>query len=912
MFLSCLHELCKPGFYRLQYLLSCRPKHSNYDKYHERDYSYGSEEVSRGSALSSSGVHHKHKKSSHRHRDYDDTQAYHKRVRTSDEWNDAPSPTPPKSPKRSSKKHKSHSSRYGGKDNYDGDRTSLECTDIHSFNFRASLMSELTKKHNYKEELFRRGAAESTSSNKNRELSKTNGSSPKARKNSDPVPLEQIQLPPERKTTKSPDRKAESKTMSIPTAVSSRIPLPSNPPKPQGTKRYRDSTPHLPSADPNLPSGPTSIKECSKRTTLVDLPLPPGFDASTMSDIARSQFPNTQASSNPRKSVRSTVLQRPKICEQRSKTRNNVTWGERSVTAFETLEQVGEGTYGHVYKARDRITGEFKALKKVRLENEREGFPITAVREIKILRQLRHENIVNLCEIVTDKDDATDFKKDRGAFFLVFDYMDHDLYGLLESGLVTFTEAHVASLMKQLMLGLHYCHSRNFLHRDIKCSNILINNRGQLKLADFGLARLYIADDKERPYTNKVITLWYRPPELLLGEERYGPAVDIWSCGCILGELFTRKPMFAANEEMEQLEVICRVCGYPDNLTWPDVDHLPMYSTFRPKQLYKRRLRQNYKFLPTLALDLLDSMLYLDPRKRCSAREALDCPWLRNIDPTAIPPPNMPTNQHCHEMWSKKRRKVMRHEQEIKAQKLGIEMRDPAGIAASASSSSAQWAAGKPSVRPVEQHMPNAVSTAAESQSSASEGNTVRRTFAPPSQPSSYPAPPFQRTTKGTYTAAEDGQFSRAAALDSGSSNLLTSLTELSSSSDLSAQIRDLRALGECNPENLGALISDVLQTDPSILEQLQSLIGPIDCVEDVSAVFASKLLSLLTELAESEAMTTTTNINDFNDVSIQTALPPPLQDQQHLGDTTLVHHHPARAVNPRLSSMGPQQTKGD
>ena len=94
------------------------------------------------------------------------------------------------------------------------------------------------------------------------------------------------------------------------------------------------------------------------------------------------------------------------------------------------------------------------------------------------------------------------------------------------------------------MEGLAYCHDRNFLHRDIKCSNILMNNRGQVKLADFGLARLYNAEDKERPYTNKVITLWYRPPELLLGEERYGPAIDVWSCGCILGELFYKKPMF--------------------------------------------------------------------------------------------------------------------------------------------------------------------------------------------------------------------------------------------------------------------------------------------------------------------------------------------------------------------------------
>ena len=135
------------------------------------------------------------------------------------------------------------------------------------------------------------------------------------------------------------------------------------------------------------------------------------------------------------------------------------------------------------------------ALKKVRLENEKEGFPITAVREIKILRQLRHKNIIGLKEIVTDKQDAVDFRKEKGSFYLVFEFMDHDLMGLLDSGLVDFNASINASIMRQLLDGLSYCHDRNFLHRDIKCSNILINNRGQVKLADFGLARLFVVSD---------------------------------------------------------------------------------------------------------------------------------------------------------------------------------------------------------------------------------------------------------------------------------------------------------------------------------------------------------------------------------------------------------------------------------
>ncbi|ENN81623.1 hypothetical protein YQE_01986, partial [Dendroctonus ponderosae] len=434
-----------------------------------------------------------------------------------------------------------------------------------------------------------------------------------------------------------------------------------------------ESPPSSPS--PPIPS-PKKEKTppLSTRKSVKDLPMPPvvpGTDELSGDDDENTSTPPRIVPMNKlekfKPSSKAKFVKRPRILRRRTSRNFQMSgkdWGERCVDMFEVIAQIGEGTYGQVYKAKDVHANELVALKKVRLENEKEGFPITAVREIKILRQLNHKNIVNLREIVTDKQDAIDFRKEKGSFYLVFEYMDHDLMGLLESGMVDFNEMNNACIMKQLLDGLNYCHKKNFLHRDIKCSNILMNNKGEVKLADFGLARLYNAEDRQRPYTNKVITLWYRPPELLLGEERYGPAIDIWSCGCILGELFLKKPLFQANAEMAQLDRISKVCGTPTPAVWPSVIKLPLFHALKPNKLHRRKLREDFVFMPTPALDLLDKMLELDPDRRITAEDALKSSWLKTINPDQIQAPELPTWQDCHELWSKKRKRQIREQQE--------------------------------------------------------------------------------------------------------------------------------------------------------------------------------------------------------------------------------------------------------
>ena len=213
------------------------------------------------------------------------------------------------------------------------------------------------------------------------------------------------------------------------------------------------------------------------------------------------------------------------------------------IDRYEKLENIGEGTYGVVYKARDTQTGEIYALKKIKLETEQEGIPSTAIREIALLKELQHPNIVRLVNVLhTDK-----------KLTLVFEYLDQDLKKLLDTSVQGFTDIQIKvnhhivkpfqSYLWQLLAGIAKCHQHKVLHRDLKPQNLLINREGILKLADFGLARAFGIPVKN--FTHEVVTLWYRAPDILMGSKNYSTSVDIWSVGCIFAEIVNRKPLFA-------------------------------------------------------------------------------------------------------------------------------------------------------------------------------------------------------------------------------------------------------------------------------------------------------------------------------------------------------------------------------
>jgi serine/threonine protein kinase len=281
---------------------------------------------------------------------------------------------------------------------------------------------------------------------------------------------------------------------------------------------------------------------------------------------------------------------------------------------YRRLEKIGEGTYGVVYKAEDRKSKDIVALKKIRLEAEDEGVPSTAIREISLLKELQHDNIVSLREAINQDN----------KLYLVFEYLDQDLKRYMDLQRQHLPRSLVKSYLYQLLLGISFCHGHRIIHRDLKPQNVLIDRKGTLKLADFGLARAFSVPLKT--YTHEVVTLWYRAPEILLGGKQYSTAIDVWSIGCIFAEMVTHHPLFPGDSEIDQLYSIFRILGTPNDEIWPGVSSYIDYKTTFPKWS-PQSLSNILSNLESDGIDLLAKMLTYEPNKRISAREALNHPF---------------------------------------------------------------------------------------------------------------------------------------------------------------------------------------------------------------------------------------------------------------------------------------------
>jgi len=290
---------------------------------------------------------------------------------------------------------------------------------------------------------------------------------------------------------------------------------------------------------------------------------------------------------------------------------------------YTKLDKLGEGTYATVYKGKSRLTDTLVALKEIRLEHE-EGAPCTAIREVSLLKDLKHANIVTLHDIVhTDK-----------SLTLVFEYLERDLKQYMDDCGAILAMNNVKLFLFQMLRGLAYCHSRRVLHRDLKPQNLLINERGELKLADFGLARAKSVPTKT--YSNEVVTLWYRPPDVLLGSTEYSTPIDMWGVGCIFYEMASGRPLFPGSTVEDELHLIFKVLGTPTENNWPGISRSEELAGYKFPSYQSESLVTKAPRLDTDGINLLTSFLLFEAKKRLPAREALKHPYFSSFPPEIV------------------------------------------------------------------------------------------------------------------------------------------------------------------------------------------------------------------------------------------------------------------------------------
>ncbi|OZJ03304.1 hypothetical protein BZG36_02287 [Bifiguratus adelaidae] len=348
----------------------------------------------------------------------------------------------------------------------------------------------------------------------------------------------------------------------------------------------------------------------------------------------------------------------------------------RNVADYKRLNRIGEGTYGIVYRAEDTKSphGTVVAMKKIRMERETDGLPMSSLREILLLGKLKHPNVVNVLNIAVGAP--------LDAIYMVMEYCAQDLATLMDHIPSPFTPGEIKCLMLQLLKGVEFCHDMFIIHRDLKLSNLLLTSKGILKIADFGLARTFSMPTK--PMTPKVVTLWYRCPELLFGDKNYTTAVDMWSVGCILGEFLQGTPLLPGNIEQRQIELIVQLIGAPTDKIWPSFHRLPLAHTFRlpdNRQVDERmtmmnNLKVQFRDITPATLSLLNGLLTYDPRRRLAVKQALKSAYFMEA-PYAKEPAQLPTYPEIRNQLSEKvaaqeksereRRKRLAHQSDIES-----------------------------------------------------------------------------------------------------------------------------------------------------------------------------------------------------------------------------------------------------
>jgi len=322
----------------------------------------------------------------------------------------------------------------------------------------------------------------------------------------------------------------------------------------------------------------------------------------------------------------------------------------RNVSHYQKLNRLGEGTYGIVYRAKDIDTNEIVALKRVRMDKEKEGLPISSLREINILLKLSHENVVQLKEVVVGRP--------LSSLFLVMEYCEQDLSSLLDNMTTPFSEAQVKCLILQLLDGVKFLHLSCIIHRDIKVSNLLLKNDGTLKIADFGLARTY--GKKGSPMTPVVVTLWYRSPELLLGSREHTSAIDMWAVGCVLGELLLCRPLIPGRSEIQQMQLIVDLLGSPNEKIWPDYIKLPAIKMFTFKHQPYNNLKVKFPWLTSAGIRFLNNLFMFDPEQRINADDALKSSYFKEkpipVDRNMMP--SFPEHRNFSKAWKESPKEI--------------------------------------------------------------------------------------------------------------------------------------------------------------------------------------------------------------------------------------------------------------